>query len=122
MIPEAVATVVAAVKAVGLDRGDREPVTVTGFMPLPGDIDRPSAVAVYFDGLDDVNFGVTVAIMVDTSSDIPAAETQCQTLTPAIDEALNTCPAPRSTWARSWSPEYNAYIIQTTLAYPREDF
>lgn len=122
MITEAVAAVVAAIEAADIDRGDTEPFTVTGFMPLPGNVDRPAAAAVYFDGMDPENFGVTVAAIFDVGSGIPGTETLMQTIIPAIDTALDAVSeAPRSTWSRAYSPDYG-YIYSTTLAYPRDDF
>ena len=120
MIEEAIADVVTAVT--GLDRGDGEDLTVTDFMPMPGAQTKPAHLVVAFSGLSDTDIGVTVTLAVDASTDPEAAEKVCRALCPTIDRALDATPAPRSEWSKTYADSYGAYMVETTLVYPRDDF
>lgn len=122
MIEEAVQAVVTALKAPNLDRGDGQPLNVTDFMPIPGAMDKPCAVAVWFDVLEETDFGIKVTLVADTSSDPEAAERLCRSLVEDLDAACDALPVPRSSWRKTYSPEFSAYIVETLLGYPRDDF
>lgn len=118
----AVQDVVTKLKAQNLTRGDTKPLTVTDADPLPGQVDRPAAVCVTFAGIQPTDWRLSVRLYVDASSDVPSAEKLARSLAPTLDAALDAVPAPRSGWAKTFSPGFSAYVIETFLDYPRDDF
>lgn len=118
----AVQDVVAKLTAKALTRGDGQPLVITDADPLPGKTDRPAAVCVTFAGIQPTDWRLSVRLYVDASSDVPAAEKLARSLTPSLDAALDAVPVPRSAWAKAFSPGFYAYVIETFLDYPRDDF
>lgn len=114
--------VVTALRGASITRADGGAITVIDYDPTPGALDRLNALAVTFAGMSETDWGVTVRIYVDTASDVAAAERFARSLAPMVDAAVDSIPAPRTSWSKTWSADLNAYVIETTLAFPRDDF